>query len=441
MNVKYTKIGMLLNKVPYSFIPYVGKVYSQHKADINNFQKYSTQEQKDYIYNKIYSLVEYAIRHIPFYKEFYSVKGFSISQLKSFEDIVNIPIITKSDLQSFPLVYRSCANSLSYQVRTGGSSGSPLTMYKTRAQQIKEMAYYHSAWADLGYSKTSLRLQFVGRKLQNRSIVYDILKNEIICSTQMPFDEILTTLAELNRECQINFLQGYPSVLYEFALYCKSNPLLLAKSRLLQSLNGVFLNSEYPHQLYVKTIESVLGVHVIASYGHTEGAALAFDRGSGEYEIMQSYGYVESVGFSDGVHLIATSYDNMVSPLIRYDTDDLIDQSIFKDGILKSFVMSENGGRNGQFVIDKNGYKISVTSIIFGRHHMLFDYCSQLQICQKSSGDIIVLYVPLPGLPNDINLEKYFDLSDLELNITFKMVKEPIRTISGKVLLLVDYDE
>ena len=441
MNAKYTKIGLFLNKIPYSFIPYVGKVYSQHIACINNFNKYNSIEQKNFIYSKIYALVEYAIRYIPFYKEFYSKKGFDISQLKAFEDIAKIPVVTKADLQSVPIEYRSNPNFFSYQVRTGGSSGSPLTMYKTRSQQIKEMAYYHSVWSDLGYSKTSLRLQFVGRKLQNRSFVYDIVKNELICSTQMPFDSILKTLEELNKEHTVKFLQGYPSVLYQFALYCKSNSLLLSKSGLLQSLKGVFLNSEYPHQLYVKTIESVFGVGVIASYGHTEGAALAFDKGSGEYEIVQSYGYVESLGYADGAHVIATSYDNWVSPLIRYDTDDLIDQSQSKDGILRSFVMSESGGRNGQFVIDKKGLKISVTSIIFGRHHLLFDYCSQLQICQKAPGYITILYVPLSGLPEEIYLEKYFDSSDLDLNISFKRIKEPIRTISGKVLLFVDYND
>lgn len=441
MNAKYTKIGLLVNKIPYSYIPYIGRIYCKHISVINNYSKYNSVEQKLFIYNKIYALVEYAISHIPFYKEFYSKKGFDISQLNSFEDIVKIPVITKADLQSVPIEYRSCPNFISYQVRTGGSSGSPLTMYKTRSQQIKEMAYYHTAWADLNYSKSSLRLQFVGRKLQNRNFIYDIVKNELICSTLMPFDEILIRLEELNKERKIQFLQGYPSVLYEFALYCKSNALLLTKSGLLQSLKGVFLNSEYPHQLYVKTIESVFNVGVIASYGHTEGAALAFDKGTGEYEIMQSYGYVESLESADGKHLIATSYDNLVSPLIRYDTDDLIDQSIVKDGILKSFIMSENGGRNGQFVIDKNGNKISVTSIIFGRHHLLFDYCSQLQICQKKPGDITVLYVPLSGLPNDINVEKYFDSSDLDLNLSFKKIKEPIRTISGKVLLLVEYND
>ena len=433
MNTPKIFLGKILNNIPYTFMPKVGIVYNNYRKDILEYE--TCTDKWDWIFRRVYNIVEYAINNIQFYQDFYKFRGFDINELNSFEDISKIPILTKSDLINIPIETRSVSNSSCRLANTGGSTGMPLSFYKTQSHRIKEMAFYHSAWEKIGYRKHKLRLQFVGRSEQN-GCTYDFARNQIRVSIYEPFDLVLHELSQLPNFCQVEFLQGYPSVIYEFALYCSSHNKEYVSSKLNDTLKGIFFNSEYPNPFYRNVIEKTFNVKTIASYGHTEGCALGFDYGDGVYEVLQSYGYCESISMQDGEHLVATSYDNFVSPFIRYDTNDIVENACIKECILNSFTMNE-GGRSGQYITDIDGKNISLTGLIFGKHHKIFNYCSQLQISQSEQGKAIIYYVPKNGLPKNFNPKEMFDSDGISIEFSFKEIQEPIRTKAGKVLLLV----
>lgn len=437
MKPYFAHFGKVIHRLPYQFIPFIGRIYSEFRNRINIYERKNENEEKQYIFDRMYSIVKFAIDNIPFYHNYYKQAGFELSQLNSFDDITKIPIVDKTILQSIPLEDRSYPHRSSYKVRTGGSSGQPLAFTKTCNLQVKEMAYYHNAWETLGYDTSKIRLQFVGRGKIKNSFSYDIVKNQFVCSSEMPPQKILEYIIKYNKNGLIEYIQGYPSVIFRFAQYCEVHQTEFTKSRLLDSLKGVFLNSEYPHVYYREYIENIFKVKTIASYGHTEGGALAFDNGTQEYIVEQSYGYTESINIKGTNHLVCTTWDNFASPLIRYDTNDLIDCSMYENHILRKFSMAENGGRNGQFIRDKNGNDLSVTALIFGRHHKLFEYCSQIQLAQNEWGKATVLYVPLAESVLEPHI--LFDSEGIDIDFTFIELSAPIRTSSGKTLLLVDY--
>jgi phenylacetate-CoA ligase len=250
----------------------------------------------------------------------------------------------------------------------------------------------------------------------------------------MPFDKLIDELSKIGSD--IKFIQGYPSVLYELAIYLERNQELFIKSGLKDNIKGVFLNSEYPYPKYRKKIEEVLRCKTLASYGHTEGCILAFDFGENIYEVNQSYGYAEVKEINGEKHLIGTSYDNLSSPFIRYDTGDIVDNSIVEAGILKSFKMTD-GGRSGQYIYDKNGKRISLTGLIFGKHHALFNYCSQIQVAQSDKGRAIIYYVANKDSFVGKPAKELFDSNDIDIDFDFIRIDEPLRTKTGKVLLLI----
>lgn len=426
-------LGSRINRLPYTLLPKIGRLYNHYRRSISNYNNETNK--KEYIFSNIHQVVEYALNNIEFYRTFYKSKGFTFEQLQSFDDISKIPLLTKGDLLNVPIDERSVLIPNIKIVNTGGSTGVPLSLYKSSDSRIKEMAFYHSAWSKLGYSKDKIRMQFVGRQ-KSTGLKYELARNEFRVSVYEPFQDLLKSLSIVNKRRVVEFIQGYPSVIYEFALYCMMHPEEYSKSMLNNSLKGIFFNSEYPQPLFLQTIKDFFCVPVIASYGHTEGVVLAFDYGFG-YMVNQAYGYAEAVEMKDGVHLVGTTYDNFASPLIRYDTDDLMDDITIDSGILQSFKMT-TGGRIGQYVEDKEGKKLSLTGLIFGKHHDLFDYCSQLQVSQKNRGEIIIYYVPIRELPSNIPPSQLFDSAGLKLDISFKKIDQPIKTTSGKVLLLVD---
>src|SRR5690606_2531494 len=120
-----------------------------------------------------------------------------------------------------------------------------------------------------------------------------------------------------------------------------------------RNLKGVFFGSEYPHSHYRNIIEEVFDVKTISWYGHTERAILAYEkREKFKYDPFLSYGYTEAKKVDDeNYELIGTSYYNFASPLIRYNTKDIISDVESDNGILRSFKVTK--GREGEFVVDK----------------------------------------------------------------------------------------
>lgn len=127
--------------------------------------------------------------------------------------------------------------------------------------------------------------------------------------------------------------------------------------------------------------------------------------------------------------------ENFDMPLIRCDTDDLVEATgRTDDGLVTEFAIKE--GRSGDFVEDKNGKKIPLTALIFGRHHKAFDVADHVQIGQTEPGKA-TLYVTAKDGVVARDLAKLFDLTNVDIDFDFKVIDKPIRTTMGKLKLRV----
>ena len=427
-------IGQAISHIPFEWRPVIGNSYLHSMKDISSFDKMSIDQKQNYIFKRMYKLVEYAINNIDFYKDFYAQKNFSIAQLRNFEDIKRIPIICKEDLAKYPLEYRSAKNVEKYIQNTGGSSGQTLSFYVQPEQFGCEWAHIHTMWKELGFRPSDLRLLMVGRNNVKDGVEYEFARHTLSLDIYQPFRDTASKLKQIIQKHPVLYLHGYPSVMSDFALYCQQDPKLLALLK--GKLRGAFLNSEYPYSKYRETIEHTFNIKTQSFYGHTERCVMAYEKHKHfRYIPFQTYGYAEAIKREDGHYdLIGTSYNNLASPLIRYNTKDIIDNPSFNDGIMSEFDIIE--GRSGQYIIDKNGQRISLTALVMGRHHTLFDLCKHIQIGQLSHGTAIVFYEPHYGVQID-NVELMFDASNVDIDFKFEKVNSPLRTSSGKVNLLV----
>ncbi|GAA4146792.1 hypothetical protein GCM10022216_32130 [Sphingobacterium kyonggiense] len=427
-------IGRIINKIPYSLRPGLGTIYRNRKKEIAFFEQSNILETKAFIFEKMKTLVDFSYSNIKFYKDYYDKVGFKPSDLISFEDISKIPIINKSILNQFPLEDRSYKFKDSYVVNTGGSSGTPFSFYILPDSMGHEWAHMHSIWEKLGYKSSDLKLLFGGRSDIQNLLNYDVLRNHFAIDIYASYDKVSKKLKKILKKYKIKYLHGYPSSIYDFAVYCeKFDPELLKLLR--KSLKGAFLGSEYPHYHYRNKIEEVFNIKTISWYGHTERAVLAYEKEKPfHYSPFISYGYAEAViNNLKEWELVSTSYYNFTSPLIRYNTEDIIDDPITENGVLTSFKIVK--GRSGEFVIDRLGKSINLTALIFGRHHKLFNYSKFIQIKQLENGKLEVYYVS--DIIPEHEASEYFDQENLNFDLSFKKLDEPIRSISGKVGLLI----
>lgn len=426
-------LGKIINKVPYSRRPGIGKIYIERKNQINCFDNIDSYSEKQFVFQNMKKIVEFAYQNTVFYKDYYDKMSFNPNELNSFEDIEKIPIITKEDLNNYSIEDRSFNKKGSYLVNTGGSSGTPFSFYIEPSSMGHEWAHMHTIWEKLNFHSEDLKLVFGGRSDVKQGVEYDVVRNHFAIDIYADYDEIAPKLRKIVKKYKIKYLHGYPSSIYDFAKYCEETNQELGKL-LKVNLKGAFLGSEYPHKYYRETIERIFNIKTISWYGHTERAVLAYEKDEKfKYVPFLTYGYAEALLNGDSQYeLIGTSWYNEASPLIRYNTQDIVEEPMVKNNLLKSFKILK--GREGEFVIDRRGKKINLTGLIFGRHHQIFNHSKFIQVKQIEKGKIEIFYVSELEI-NDA--AKLFDTKNLDFDIQFVKINEPIRTISGKVSLLI----
>ncbi len=427
-------IGKVINNIPYAYRPGLGSIYRARKEDIALFEKHSVEQQQSFIFKRIKTLVEYAYSNISFYKEFYDKKEFNPIQLKFFADIEKIPVVDKAILNEYDIEKRSASIKGRYIVNTGGSSGTPFSFYIEPSSMGHEWAHMHHVWEKLGYKASDFKLTFGGRSDVKDLVGYDVVRNSFAADIYADYKQVSERLKKILRKHTIKYLHGYPTSIYDFAVFCREEDSELQRM-LSKNLKGVFFGSEYPHAHYRRVIEEVFDVKTISWYGHTERAVLAYEEDEHfKYEPFQTYGFAEAQkADGENYELIGTSYYNFASPLIRYNTNDIISDVESDNGILRSFKVTK--GREGEFVTDKDGKKINLTGLIFGRHHEIFNHSKFIQVKQTEIGKVEVHFVASDV--DEIEARKMFDAQNLNLDISFVKREEPFRTQSGKVNLLI----
>jgi phenylacetate-CoA ligase len=359
--------------------------------------------------------------------------------VEDYDDIQRIPIVTKSDLQSVPVEDRSVQERDRMQMNTGGTTGRPLSFYVDTNAFAREWAHMHDIWDQVEYSPEDYKITLRGENINGKTYVYNAVHNEFIVNTYEPFENIAREVLALVRDREIKYIHGYPSAIYEFARFCRSESPNISRE-LNATLQGVLLGSEYPAPIYREVIREVFDVPVVSWYGHSEMAILASERGDPyTYVPMHTYGHCETVPAGNGErYLVGTSYYNTASPFIRYNTEDLVQPVSVNRGLLQGFEVSS--GRTGDFVLDRSGHRISLTALVFGRHHEIFNEAQFVQVQQEEPGRATILITPMddPLRTEDIVWEDLFDASNVDLDLDFVEVDAPVRSSQGKVKLLVN---
>lgn len=424
-------VGLMIAKIPYSSRPGLGKLYKQQQHAIQTYQSLSEESQENYIYQQFIKIFTHAFNNVKFYNDLYNEHNLTPEDIQDFDDIQKVPIVQKSDLMKYSIEDRSFPVPNRLMVNTGGSSGKPFSFYMDPNRYGNEWAHVHDMWHKLGFHPSDLKMSFDGRAKKNNEIVYDFARNSLLYDIYAEAKTLRSQLLKIIKKHPIKYLHGYPSAIYEFAIYCEQDKQLLTLLR--EHLRAVFLSSEFPSPHYRKKIEEVFQIPTQSFYGHTETCILAVEDENFIYKPYQTYGFAEAINIEGQHHLIGTSYFNYASPLIRYDTSDLI-KPVNNTKILEKFSIKE--GRSGEFIIDKNYKNIPLTGLIYGRHHELFNNCQHIQVYQEMPGKATIYYVTSKDIL-ELEASKLFDSKSVEIDFNFKKIDKPFLTSSGKANLLI----
>lgn len=362
----------------YSYIPFSfrnGAIYRKWRSHLNSGISMQRNPMET---------VKYAYFNFNFYKTLY--KNINI------DDWENIPLIDKHTIQPALKEFERFDVSKLY-VTTGGVTGKPAKFYQSNNVWFKELAYVYDYFSLFGYTPNSLKASFRGgdfSKLKKGCFwLYNPNYNEVHFS---PFhlnkDSISEYVLKMNK-LKPKYFHGYPSAFMTLAKL-----MLNANLKLNYQPNTFFLISEGYKKKDIIFLKNFFNCKISSFYGHSERLVFAIaDNKLEKYTPNLDYGYLELID-EDGKlikenniegEIVATSYDNLAMPLIRYKTGDFTYYTDFKTktfGLLK--------GKWGQTCLfGKNGEEITLTAL--NLHSKELDSILKVQFVQTTPGEVKLL--------------------------------------------------
>ena len=292
--------------------------------------------------------------------------------------------------------------------QTSGSSGRPpLRIYLDRDRSVREMAFLHHIWSQVGYQLGDGRaiLRDYGGNIPTaaRKWRYDKALRELWLS---PFDlreEVMDEYLALLHRFKVRWLYGVPSAINVLANHARRR-----HWRPPNCLKGVLPASETLFDNQRKSIAEAFGHRpILPFYGLSERVAIAGEI-PGEpqiYAFEPLYGITELIDGEGALvsrvgqrgRIVATGFVSSAMPLIRYQTGDyaeLVAPASAETGY-KLHVRAIASRWSQEFVFGNRGEPISVISLD-GENYA--DVIRDYQYYQDALGRVVLRLVLCKGV-------------------------------------------
>lgn len=356
-----------------------------------------------------------AYRHSPFYHEFYRKEGIEESDIRSLEDIVRLPILTKDIVRENNQAMLTSSRCLVIKANTSGTTGTPLTAYHNYKAIRLEQAYNWVRRARCGFTFGQKLASLRGNLGAEKFSAYIPVSNTLYLSSYQISDSFAHKYHSAIRDFAPKAIEGYPSSLYNLSLALKEKGLFL-------NIPAAFTSSETIFPFQRNLIEEVLGTVVFDMYGCTE-RSVCFAEENGGDQYYEAPGYCHTELFHD--HIVTTSFINDAFPLIRYRVEDVLRT----DGAGKVLSIE---GRNDDVVVCKDGVKVGrLGSILRGVEGVAI-----AQIIQKVAGKIEISLVPDDSF-NDRTIPQiehglYKKIARSNIEVSFSLVEKDDIKYTGR---------
>ena len=311
------------------------KYYLRTKKLLKSKSFHFKKDIEQYHFNKLKKIIEYSYNNVPYYNELFSKINFHPDKFKSIQDIKRIPYLTKNIIRENQekLTSRIFPKKHIKIVQTGGTTGMPLDFYlDKRSASIIELAYLENMWKRIGYRRFDRCIVLREDNIEN------IVEGKKYWKMNYSTNWLTMSARHLNADTFLVFYNKILSFNPKFIIAFPSNAYLLArfikdnKLKNFPRLKAVICSSENMYMWQRRYMEEIYKVRIYSYYGHSEKCIIASEcANSSLYEFYPQYGFVELVNKNndwctkedESGEIVATGFNNYVSPFIRYKTDDI----------------------------------------------------------------------------------------------------------------------
>lgn len=419
-----------------------GRRFREVYRFLQEHQTASRAELESYQWMRIRALLEYAGKHVPFYRQRFKTMGMAPGDIKSREDFRRIPYLTREDVTNHleDLKSDEFEKLKPVQTVTSGTSRDRLKIFRSAEAEIWRKAMMWRHFHNIGYRFRDPRAQFTGK-------LKFLPAGEF---TNIDYSENLLMIEQFSISHE-----RAPAIyrkLREFApalIYCQpaniSSLIVHFQEQQLEPFHVpiVYTTGEVIYPQYRRAIEGFFGSRIVDYYGNRENTVAAVQLSDGRKYVQTEYCHLEFVDESGNevvgqqADIVATTLVNYAVPLIRYHTDDVgICHGYPIDAVSNYPVMEIVGGRGKDLILTKRGLIYPQIEMSVGGEKF-----ERVRVEQLTLEHLHVTYKPTPLFrgPEDEAMLKgvYQDYFGGEFRITIERVEDISPTESGKNKLYV----
>ncbi len=294
-------------------------------------QFWSRGQLEEYQNRKLQKLIRHAYENTAYYRELFDGIKLKPSDIKTADDLIKIPVLSKSDIRkNFPdrIVARNIPASDHVYISSSGSTGEPLTFARSKHAHSIVYAANIRGWYWMGFRLGDKYVK-LSQNPRNSKIkkIQDRFNNCKYLFSQQLIDENFEHIVKEIRNFRPKVLRGYPDPLFFLSQYIKRNGIDDIQVPLITTTGNIL----FPEAR--KLIEEQFHGKIFDSYS-CEGGAIVAECPTHEcYHSAMEYAISELVDENNQPvqgergRLLTTDLDNFATPFIRYDTKDILVRS------------------------------------------------------------------------------------------------------------------
>ena len=219
------------------------------------------------------------------------------------------------------------------------------------------------------------------------------------------------------REARPPWLHGYPSLLSLLAAY-----LLESGKDLGYQVKWITIGAENLMAYQVKLIRDAFGIHAIQHYGMAEAVANISETFDGQLKVDEEFAAVEFISNPQGLghKIIGTNLSNLATPLLRYDTQDIVEVIHPGSKVAKIRIVGSIDGREEDYIVLPDGTRLGRMDHIFKD----MTHIREAQLIQNEIGQVDIKIVRTSK----------FDFEDEE-----NLIREFKARIGDETYLIIEY--
>jgi phenylacetate-CoA ligase len=338
---------------------------------------------------KLRTIIKYAYYNVEYYHALFKSLNLTPSDIKNVNDLSQIPILTKSQIQNKSQKIIACnidKNSCTSS-STSGSTGKPLTLlFDKNAMANMKSRHLRNYFESGGHLRDKIAHFTNPNRFGHTTWFHHLgFLSKKYLSVFEKIDNHISNLLEISPDV----IEGYPSILWLIANTVQDKNIEGLNPRL------IFSTAELLSQNVRKKINSAFGIELFDQYGSAEFGTFA-------WECQEHNGYhmdIESVvvefikngeNASPGEKgdIVVTGLFNFAMPLIRYSLGDVGSYNIGQCSCGRRLpLMKIIEGRTDDFLVLPSGTIISPRNINFLEN---VDGIAEYRIIQKKPNKILV---------------------------------------------------